>query len=121
MKKGGSILSVFFLVVIYCFAIAVTTLPIKFGIKNNTTYQEQLLYSTSTDFHFNTSQVGKLSNGAHHFQTLSIKKTIFEFYKIAKTIDRLLKTEYAQYFKYSTNFLIDFKQSRLAFPFHYFW
>lgn len=121
MKKSFRLSGVLFLITIYCFAITVISLPVKFGTSNSQSEKEQYLYSASTDFHVNTSQLEKLIDSIYNLHTLSLKKSVNEFCLIVKTVEQLIRTEYVQYFKFSTNFLIEYKKSKLIFPFHYFW
>mgnify|MGYP006969407204 CR=1 FL=1 len=100
MKKTVRILSVIFLLAVYCFAVSIVNSSIKFGVKDSASEKEQYLYTISTNLHFNSFQLEKLVDGICNLHTLNLKKSVNEFCSIIKTVEQLIRTKKIIYLKY---------------------
>lgn len=119
VKSSNRILSVVFLIAIYCFAISVITKSFAHSDFQNkqTSSQEKIISDFSTKLFCQTSQSESSVNNFNNLPTPNFKNS----FTVVKVTEQLFETEFSQYTFFSRNILTSYRKSDLIFPFHYFW
>jgi hypothetical protein len=75
----------------------------------------------STQLFCNAAQAENEVNSFNSFPVNNCKDPFSAPGAVSKAIEQILNVSFAQYTRYSRNFLVQCRKSDIIFPFHYFW
>lgn len=139
MKSTYRILVALLLLVIYSFAITHFAKSIlDYGIENEKNTKNQAYLNSLKDNSLTYSLSYSLAHSSNYslsdspqtlssvnevttFSVVTLKSVINQFWIVRKAKEQLIESEFSQYARFSTNFLILYRKKDIIFPSHYFW
>ena len=123
MKNKSRFFGVLLLVAIYSFAIGVSAHSNTFPSQQITSNSDsQSSYSPLKFIVSNhTSQVGSTNSTVNTLPVKEFKNHVENLWALVNAFELRNKTESAQYTKFWSSLLINYRKTDLIFPFHYFW